>query len=66
MRIAHIIMAYKDPEQIERLVKNMAHPDFDFYVHIDTKFDIAPFAFLKSAFTIKKPGTDTCPLREAL
>ena len=48
MRIAHIIMAYKDPEQIERLVKNMAHPDFDFYVHIDTKFDIAPFAYLKS------------------
>ena len=45
MRMAHIIMAYKDPSQIERLVKKMSHPDFDFYIHIDTKFDIAPFEY---------------------
>ena len=44
--MAHIIMAYKDPPQIERLVKKMSHPDFDFYIHVDTKFDIAPFTYL--------------------
>ena len=46
MRMAHIIMAYKDPSQIERLVKKLSHPGFDFYIHIDTKFDVAPFEFL--------------------
>lgn len=46
MRMAHIIMAYKDPEQIERLVKAMSHPHFDFYIHIDSKFDIGPFEYL--------------------
>jgi glycosyltransferase involved in cell wall biosynthesis len=44
--MAHIIMAYKDPAQIERLVKRLSHPDFDFYIHLDTKFDLAPFAYL--------------------
>ena len=47
MRMAHIIMAYKDPPQIERLVKTMSHPDFDFYVHVDSKFDLAPFQYLQ-------------------
>lgn len=40
-------MAYKDPAQIERLVKKMSHPDFDFYIHVDSKFDQAPFEYLK-------------------
>lgn len=39
-------MAYKDPAQIERLVKKMSHPAFDFYVHVDAKFDLAPFEYL--------------------
>lgn len=47
MRMAHIIMAYKDPEQLKRLVKVMSHPDFDFYIHVDAKFDIEPFLFLQ-------------------
>ncbi len=46
MRMAHIIMAYKDPPQIERLIKKLSHPSFDFYIHVDTKFDIAPFEYL--------------------
>lgn len=46
MRMAHIIMAYKDPSQIERLVKKMSHPAFDFYIHVDTKFDLEPFEYL--------------------
>lgn len=44
--MAHIIMAYKDPAQIERLVKKLSHPGFDFYIHVDTKFDLAPFEYI--------------------
>ena len=46
MRMAHIIMAYKEPRQIERLLKTMSHPQFDFYIHLDAKFDITPFEYL--------------------
>jgi hypothetical protein len=48
MRMAHIIMAYKDPSQVERLVKKMSHPNFDFYIHVDSKFDQGPFEYLAS------------------
>jgi len=48
MKIAYIIMAYKDPEQIDRLVKSMSHDVFDFYIHVDDKFDIKPFLYLKN------------------
>lgn len=46
MRMAHLIMAYKDPAQIERLVKKLSHPDFDFYIHLDNKIPIGPFEYL--------------------
>lgn len=46
MRMAHIIMAYKDPLQLERLVKRMSHPQLDFYIHVDKKFDLAPYEYL--------------------
>ncbi|HYF29772.1 MAG TPA: beta-1,6-N-acetylglucosaminyltransferase [Chitinophagaceae bacterium] len=46
--MAHIIMAYKDPPQLERLVKRLSHPGFDFYIHVDTKFDMQPFRFLEN------------------
>ena len=57
--MAHIIMAYKDPAQIERLVKKMSHPDFDFYVHVDSKFDQSPFEYLQEiprVYMIKTRG----------
>ncbi|RZL37446.1 MAG: glycosyl transferase [Pedobacter sp.] len=47
MRIAHLILTYTDPHQTERMIKNMMHEDFDFYVHVDKKFDINPHLFLK-------------------
>jgi hypothetical protein len=56
--MAHIIMAYKDPSQIERLVK-MSHPGFDFYIHVDTKFDQSPFEYLQNierVYLIKNRG----------
>jgi hypothetical protein len=46
--MAHIIMAYKDPPQLERLVKRLSHPGFDFYIHVDTKFDLQPFRYLEN------------------
>lgn len=47
MRIANIILAHKNPAQLERLIKAMSHPDFDFYIHIDKKVDLEPFEYLK-------------------
>jgi hypothetical protein len=47
MRIAHLILTYTNPYQTERIIKNMWHADFDFYIHVDKKFDIKPHLFLK-------------------
>jgi hypothetical protein len=46
MRIAYIIMAHKEPQQIERLIKKFKHQPFDFYLHIDKKIDLGPFEYL--------------------
>ncbi|MDC0230569.1 beta-1,6-N-acetylglucosaminyltransferase [Aureispira] len=48
MTKAFLIMAYKDPSQIERLVKKLYHPNFDFYIHVDKTFDFAPFQYLET------------------
>jgi len=46
MRIAHLIMTYKNPLQVERLVRRLDHPNFDIYIHLDKKIDIKDFKFL--------------------
>jgi len=46
MRVACIIMAHKEPQQIERLIKRFDQFPFDFYVHIDRKTRQAPFEYL--------------------
>lgn len=43
MKIAHLILAHKNPAQLERLLKAMAHPSFHFYIHVDKKADISAF-----------------------
>jgi hypothetical protein len=48
MKIAHLILAHKQPEQLERLIRAMDHPAFSFFIHIDKKADIAPFRYLAS------------------
>ena len=48
MKIAHLILIHENPLQIKRLIKRLAHPDADFYVHIDLKTDINPFLSLQS------------------
>ncbi|MEJ7779628.1 MAG: beta-1,6-N-acetylglucosaminyltransferase [Daejeonella sp.] len=46
MRIAHIIMAHKNPEQLERLILALKHSMFDLYIHLDKKTDIKSFDYL--------------------
>jgi hypothetical protein len=46
MKIAHLILTHKNPAQLERLIRALDHPGFDFYLHIDAKTDIAPFLHL--------------------
>ncbi|WP_217606020.1 beta-1,6-N-acetylglucosaminyltransferase [Chitinophaga sp. GbtcB8] len=37
MRIAFIILAHKQPAQLQRLLQRLAHPGIDCYVHVDAK-----------------------------
>ena len=46
MRIAHLILTHKNPQQLERLIRVLDHPAFDFYIHVDKKVDQTPFNFL--------------------
>jgi hypothetical protein len=46
MRIACIIMAHKDPHQIERLINKFHHLPVDFYIHLDKKVNRTSFDFL--------------------
>lgn len=46
MRIAHLVLAHKNPQQLERMLDAMAHPAFDFFIHIDKKTESSDFAFL--------------------
>lgn len=46
MRLANIIIAHKNPSQLERLIKKLKHPHFDFYIHIDKKVDVKSFEYL--------------------
>lgn len=40
MRVAHLIITYTNPLQTERMIQQMQHPDFDFYIHVDAKFTL--------------------------
>lgn len=48
MRIAHLILTYTNPRQTERMIRNMSHENFDFYIHVDKKYDINPHLFLEA------------------
>lgn len=53
MRIAHLIITHKNPLQLERLIKKMQHPNFDFYIHLDKKIDITDFEYLEKIDRVK-------------
>ena len=47
MKIANIIMAYKNPAQLEKMLSAMDHESFYFFIHVDAKFDISSFLYLE-------------------
>ena len=46
MKMAFVVVAYKDPSQIERLIKKFSYDESDFYIHLDKKINISDFAYL--------------------
>ncbi|SFV33003.1 beta-1,6-N-acetylglucosaminyltransferase [Thermoflavifilum thermophilum] len=49
MRMCYLIQVHKYPEQVARLVKRIAHPSMDIYIHVDRKADESIFRkFLKN------------------
>jgi len=43
MKIAHLILAHSEPEQLGRLVNRLQHPDAWIFIHLDKKAPIAEF-----------------------
>ncbi|MCX2479522.1 glycosyl transferase [Pedobacter sp. MC2016-15] len=48
MRVAHLILTYTNPGQTERMIRKLYHDNFDFYIHVDKKFDITPHLYLSA------------------
>ena len=46
LKIAHLIVAFKNPEQVFRLAKNLSSPNSDIFIHIDKKVDERPFHYI--------------------
>lgn len=49
MRIAYLILAHKNPEQIQRLVTQLDHPNADIYIHLDKKVNIEGFRAIEQS-----------------
>src|SRR5690606_15960288 len=47
MRVAHLIMAYKNPDQVEILLKRLSYPHFHLYIHLDKKINVDNYIHLK-------------------
>jgi hypothetical protein len=47
MQTAFLIMAYKDPAQLERLIARLGREGTHFYIHLDKKINKAPFLYLE-------------------
>lgn len=48
MKVANLLLVYRDPGYINELIRSLSHPDFDFYIHLDKKSSFKDFAFLQS------------------
>lgn len=47
MKIAHLILAHTNAQQLQRLVRKLYHPDADIYIHLDLKTDIREFQHIQ-------------------
>jgi len=57
MKIAFLILAHKNPKQLQMLLNALQHPAFDFYIHLDKKTNAGSFNYLssyKNVFFINK------------
>ena len=54
MKIAHLILAHKNPDQLELLIQALQHPEFNIFVHLDGKADEKKFGFLDSYQNVSK------------
>ncbi|RZA00774.1 MAG: glycosyl transferase [Sphingobacteriaceae bacterium] len=57
MKIAHLILAHNFPDQLKRLVKRLAHPDADVYIHLDLKTPIQQYESIEklpNVYFVKK------------
>ncbi|GLU52460.1 beta-1,6-N-acetylglucosaminyltransferase [Dyadobacter frigoris] len=43
MKIAHLILAHAEPQQLERLIERLRHQDAFFFIHIDKKTNLESF-----------------------
>lgn len=46
MKVAHLIMVHKYPQQLEELIRALDHPDFYIFIHLDKKIPMASFTYL--------------------
>ncbi len=57
MKVAHLILAHKNPVQLRKLLSSLQHPDGHAYVHLDRKSDAQEFAHLfngRDVFSLEK------------
>ena len=47
MKIAHLILAHSDPQQLGRLINALQNSNAFFFIHIDKKTELEPFRFLE-------------------
>lgn len=48
MKLAHLILAHKDPELLERLVKTLQHENADIFIQLDKKANIGDFKYIEN------------------
>lgn len=53
MRLAHLILAFHQPAQLERLVKRLMTPNVDIYIQLDIKANMADFQHLGQLNNVK-------------
>lgn len=46
MKVAHLILTHKNPQQLEKMINLLEYPGFDFFIHIDKKADAEQFSYL--------------------
>ena len=48
MKLAHLILAHRDPELLERLVRTLQHENADIFIQLDKKANIGDFKYIEN------------------